>query len=88
MRVYRQGGQWLGNKEGVVGRIRVLGIEKGSSFRSLGLTDRAVLIETNLGGFIENITTVDGCYVDSITIPPTHGLHASTVLVKEEPVCS
>lgn len=88
MRVYQQDGKWQGAKGGVVGLVRVLGVEPGSSFRSLGLADKAVLIEINLGGYIENITTVDGCYVDSITIPPTHGLYASTVLVTEEPVCS
>lgn len=88
MRVYNEEGQWFAEEGKAVGLPRVLGVDTQTSFRSLGLAPKAVLVETDCQGYIENITTVDGCYVESITIPPTHGLYASILIVTEEPACS
>lgn len=88
MLIYCEAGQWFGKKGNVVGRPKVMGIDSFDSFRSLGLANKAVLIETDCNGHIENITAVDGCCVDSITVPPTHGLYTNITLVTEEPVCS
>lgn len=88
MRIYRTADGWLGSKSGIVGRPKITDIESYGSFRSLGLTDSAVIVETDGGGFIKNITTVKGCYVDSITVPRKHGLYTSILLIEEELLCS
>lgn len=89
MRIYlNTAGNWVTEYQGREYLVRVVDTEQEHTFRSLGLYPNiGVSITVDCNGLIENITTVNGCYVDAITIPPTHGLRACVAMVKEEHVC-
>ncbi len=77
IRLYRNGNnEWVFNHQGSEHTALLTSIDTNETFRTLGLHPKgAVCIAVSQGGYIEEISLVDGTTLGELVIPKTHSLH-------------